>query len=153
MEENRFRKLITSQLKTLNTGMVSQKKSLKTLLKEEKPSVKKRDGEKHSFEKDHLKEVDEHVPIHKKDELKLPIVVYNDPALDRCYVKAKIEGTVVKKMVGLESKTVRRDKTWFSKPLIAEMIREYDDIFQFVWTPKLNRDMPSKSFEDNKKEF
>lgn len=144
MEENRFRKLITYQLKTLNTGMVSQKKSLDTLLKEEKPSVEKRDGDKHYFEKDHLKEVEESVPIHKKDELKLPIVVYNDPSLDRCSVKGKIEGIVVKKMVGLENKTIQEEKIWFSKPLVADIIREYDDIFLFVWTPKLNRDMPAE---------
>jgi len=145
MEENRFKKLITSQLKTLNTGMVSQKKSLNNLLEDEKPSVKKRDGGKHYFEKDHLKKLEEIVPIHKKDEMKLPIVVYNDPSLDRCYVKGKVEGEVVKKMIGLENKTIQKDKTWFSKPLIADMIREYDDIFQFVWTPKLNRDVPSEN--------
>lgn len=146
MEENRFKKLITSQLKTLNTGMVSQKKSLKRLLEETKPSVKKRDGDMHHFEKDHLKEVEEAVPLHKKDELKLPIIIYNDPSLDRSYVKGKVEGVIVKRIVGLENKTVKRDKTWFSKPLVADMIREYDDIFQFVWTPKLNRDIPSEKF-------
>jgi len=143
MEESRFKKLITSQLKTLNTGMVSQKKRLSTLLEEEEPSVEKRDGGKHHFQKEHLKKLEEIVPIHKKDELKLPIVVYNDPSLDRCYVKGRVEGKVVKKIIGLENKTIQRNKTWFSKPLIADMIREYDDIFQFVWTPKLNRDVPS----------
>ncbi len=139
MEENRFKKLITSQLKNLNTGMVSQKKSLATLLKEENPSVKKRDGGTHYFENNHLKKIEERVPIHKKDELKLPIVIYNDPSLDRCYVKSKIEGLVIKKMLDLKNKTIEKEKVWFSKPLVADLIREYDDLFQFVWTPKLNR--------------
>ncbi len=145
MEKSRFKKLITSQLKTLNTGMVSQKKRLSTLLKEDKPSVEKREEGKHYFEKEHLKKLEEIAPIHKKDELKLPIVVYNDPSLDRCYVKKRVEGKVVKKMIGLENKTIQRNKTWFSKPLITEIIRKYDDIFQFVWTPKLNRDITSKN--------
>jgi len=138
------KKLITSQLKSLNTGMVSQKKSLDTLLEEDDPSVKKRDGGIHYFEEDHLQRVDDVVPIHKKDELNLPIIVYNDPSLDRCYVKGKIEGKVVKEMIGLKNKNIQGEKIWFSKPLIADLIREYDDLFQFVWTPKLNRDISSK---------
>ncbi len=139
MEDNRFRKLITSQLKDLNTGMVSQKKSLKQLMNEKEPSVRKRNGEHHYFKKEHLKEVDEKVPIHKKDELKLPIMIYNDPSLNQCFVKKKIEGKVLKGMVGYQKKRSSRDKVWFSKPLISDVIREYDDIFQFVWTPKLDK--------------
>lgn len=144
MDENRFKKIISSQLKSLNTGMVSQKKSLKELLDEENPSVETRDGKDHYFEYEHLEKIEESIPLYKKDELKLPIIVYNDPSLDQCYVKRRIEGEVIKNLIGLENKTIKDDRTWFSKPLITEMIREYDDIFQFVWTPKLNRNLSSK---------
>ena len=126
--------------------MVSQKKRLSTLLEEERPSVEKRDGGTHYFEKDHLTEVENIVPIHKKKDLQLPIVVYNDPSLDRCYVKGKVEGKVVKEMIGLKNKTIQKEKNWFSKPLTADMIREYDDIFLFVWTPKLNEGISTKKY-------
>ena len=144
MDENRFRKMISSQLKNLNEGMVSQKKSLKDLLKEDDPSVKTRDGNEHRFEEEHLLHIKEMIPLYKQDELKLPIMVYNDPSLDQCYVKNRVEGEVLKNLIGMENKTVKDSKTWFSKPLVAEKIREYDDIFQFVWTPKLNRRLSSK---------
>ncbi len=144
MEEGRFKKVISSQMQSLNTGMVSQRKSIKKLLDEKDPSVKKRDGEIHAFKKDHLEEVDENVPIHKKDELKLPIIVYNEPSLDQSFVKNKVEGEVIKGMGDFRRKKINREKIWFSKPLVAELIREYDDIFQFVWTPKLNRNLPSE---------
>lgn len=144
MDDNRFKKIISSQLKNLNTGMVSQKKSLKDLLKEENPSVETRKGERHQFKNEHLKKIEDSIPIYKMDELKLPIMVYNDPSLDQCYVKMRVEGEVLKNLIGLEDKTLKDERIWFSKPLIAETIREYDDIFQFIWTPKLNRQISSE---------
>lgn len=136
--------MISSQLKSLNTGMVSQKKSLKDLIKEENPSVETRKSERHQFKNEHLEKIKDTIPIYKMDELKLPIMVYNDPSLDQCYVKRRIEGEVLKSLIGLENKTLKEEKTWFSKPLIAETVREYDDIFQFIWTPKLNRQISSE---------
>lgn len=144
MDDDRFRKIISSQLKSLNTDMVSQKKSLKELLNEKEPSVKTRKGSKHKFDREHLKKIEGSIPLNKKYELKLPIMVYNDPSLDQCYVKKRVEAELLKELIGLNNKTIKDDKTWFSKPLITEIIREYDDIFQLIWTPKLNRKISYK---------
>lgn len=138
MEDKRFKKLISSELRSLNSGMVSQKKSLKELMKEEKPHVKKRGEGKHYFDKSNLKEIENSIPIHKRGELKLPIMIYNDPTLDQCYVKKELEGKVIKELVGMDNKTLNGDKIWFSKPLITDLTRKYEDIFQLIWTPQLD---------------
>jgi len=129
-------RLVSSQLRSMNSALARQK-TLKELLNEEKPSSVTKSSDKYYFDKEILGEIGKILPRYKHSDLKLPIYLHVDLGVpDQCYINDRIQAGVIKKIGNLEEGyRFRKEKLWIPKVIGKQIMRKYPSITQYFWLP------------------
>ncbi|MBS7623175.1 DUF61 family protein [Candidatus Bathyarchaeota archaeon] len=128
--EKAFRTMMREELKKLNEHLPKMRKTLKTLLQEQSPSVDSLDGRSIVLKRDELERLAEIVPPRLHDRLQLPIVVQRRFDLGRAVYTVcggRLEEFTLKYLLGLAEHTFDDYESeagfYIYKPYLAELIR------------------------------
>jgi uncharacterized protein (UPF0216 family) len=96
-------RLLKKQIFSLNRHLPRRRKSLKELLKEDRPHVVGADGSRHRFKKAELKRISEIIPANKQHLLKLPIYMEIDSQTSGARISGRLELEAVCHILDLEN--------------------------------------------------
>jgi len=118
------------ELKRVNAGLVSRKKKLSALLKEEKPHCETREGGKHEFDASVLRRFAA-VRCEGKD-LLLPVTIhFLSASQDSCYVDDEAAASFLRRLEGFgRAYPFREDKMWLPNSLAFALMQKYPTVFQ-----------------------
>lgn len=118
----------------LNDSIVSERKSLAELLKEEKPASRTKAGKEHDFDISVLKGLDGRLPQDLHDKLKLPIIFFSDTKVpDSCYLN-DLNALSALQILGelSEMRQMQQGKIWIGKSIAYSIMRKYPTIVQIA---------------------
>lgn len=118
----------------INRGVVTERKTLTQLLKEENPSSKTKGGEEYVFDKDVITMLGASLPKEVRERLKLPILFISDIRVeDSCYLNDEIALRALQLLKELgEMRTIREGKVWVGKSIAYSIMRKYPGVVQIV---------------------
>jgi uncharacterized protein (UPF0216 family) len=130
-----LKKWFSLEVKGMHDGLVAKRKSLETLLKEDRPSAATRDKKEYIFEKEVLERIGKTLPKERHDDLMLPINIHIDMKIkDQCYVEDELAAEVLRKLEGFERAYRYRDgKMWLPLSLAAELLSKHKTAIQIVF--------------------
>lgn len=99
---DRSDRLLKKQIFNLNRHLPRQRKTLKELLKEEKPHVTGADGTRHRFKRDELQRISEIIPKRDHHRLKLPIYLEIESQTSGSRIAGELELKVLCNLLELE---------------------------------------------------
>lgn len=137
MEDRTFR-ILAKQIRALNRHLAIEKRSLRELLREEKPAIRLRDGELHRFKRAELEKLAKLVPEHLHGALRLPI--YIELSSDRfgkgtARIAGRAECIAVAKIL---EKSCEGEELFIYKPEIRILRRELPTTTQYMFTTALD---------------
>lgn len=118
------------ELKRANAGIVSHKKKVSALLKEEKPHCETRDGRKHEFDVSVLRSIA--AVGNEVEDLLLPVTIYFlSASQDSCYVDDEVAASILRRLEGFGRAYPFRDgKMWLPNSLAFTLMQKYPTAFQ-----------------------
>jgi len=118
------------ELKRVNAGIVSRKKKVSALLKEEKPHCDARDGGKHEFDVSVLRRIA--AVGHEAGDLMLPVTIhFLSVSQDSCYVDDEVAASILRRLEGFGRAYPFRDgKMWLPDSLAFALMQKYPTAFQ-----------------------
>ncbi|WP_455368208.1 DUF61 family protein [[Eubacterium] cellulosolvens] len=130
--EKLFGTMIEQEVRKLNDHLPKTRKTLKTLLKEETPSVETKDGRSIIMKKEELEKLSEIVPYQLLDKIKLPIIVQRRFDLGKSIYTVmgnKLEEFTLKKALEIAdhdfSEYEEEAPFHIFKPYLSELIRMF----------------------------
>lgn len=99
---NQSDRLLKKQILGLNRHLPRQRKSLKELLKEDRPHVVGADGTRHRFKNAELQQIAKIIPKNEQHLLKLPIYLEIESQTSGVRISGKLELKIVREILGLE---------------------------------------------------
>ena len=132
-DEGAFRKWMSFELNTLHAGLVTQRRPLADLLKEEKPTAVARGGV-HEFDRAELARLAAVVPTELRYTLRLPVHVYVDTDVpDALNVQDRPAAEALGLMGYVTSSADRHGKAWFARSIGLQLLRDWPTCVQFVY--------------------
>ena len=136
IDSKAFQKMLSMQIKEMNSALAKQK-TLGELLREEKPESVTNSGHTYIFDIEALKKLTKMVPKFNHNNLKLPIYLYLDINVpDQYYINDELQAEVFKKLANLsDNYEFRNGKLWIPRTLGKIVHRKYPTILQYFWLP------------------
>ncbi|WP_340820072.1 DUF61 family protein [Methanolobus sp. WCC4] len=118
----------------LNDGIVSERKSLASLLEEEKPVSRTKVGKEHVFDINVLQDLSERLPPDLHGKLKLPIIFFSDTKVpDSCYLNDPDALSALQILGELsEMRQMQQGKMWVGKSIAYAIMRKYPTVVQIA---------------------
>lgn len=118
----------------INNGIVTSRKTLSQLLKENKPSSKTKDDREYFFKKKTINELGKKLPENIQDRLKLPILFFFDMQVDdSCYLNDKIALEALQTLGELGYKReFNKNRLWVGKAIAYSLKIKYPTAVQIV---------------------
>ncbi|MDD1719067.1 MAG: DUF61 family protein [Methanoregulaceae archaeon] len=133
-DESVISRWMSLELARINTGIVSHRKTLGTLLAESEPAACTRGETPHLFDRNVLRLLGSRLPGPLTRDLRLPILFFLDTRVpDSCYL-AEETALEALKVLG-ELSTMRRfdaGKAWVSRMIVYSLIRKYPTVIQIA---------------------
>ncbi|BAW31696.1 conserved hypothetical protein [Methanothermobacter sp. MT-2] len=101
-EMDRTERLIRKQIVILNRHVPRKRKTLKELLREEKPHVIGADGSRHRFKSKELEFLASLISGDEQERLRLPIYIEIDASTSGARIKGKLEVKIISKIIDKE---------------------------------------------------
>lgn len=122
------------EISKINNGIVTSRKTLSQLLKEDKPSSKTKDGKEYSFKKETINELGKKLPENIQERLKLPILFFFDMQVDdSCYLGDKTALEALKILGELGNKReFNKNRLWVGKAIAYSLKMKYPTAVQIV---------------------
>ncbi|HIE34404.1 MAG TPA: DUF61 family protein [Candidatus Altiarchaeales archaeon] len=136
IDSKAFQKMLSMQIKEMNSALAKQK-TLRELLQEEKPESVTNSGHTYTFDKNALMKLTQIVPKFNRNSLKLPIYLYLDVNVpDQYYINDELQAEVFKKLGNLsDNYEFRNGKLWIPRTIGKMVHRKYPSILQYFWLP------------------
>jgi hypothetical protein len=122
------------ELKKMNAGIVSERRTLVSLLGEDCPSAPTKGGDTHWFRREILVDLGERLPGHLTARLRLPIIFILSPDVpDSCSCS---DGTAFAALQALGEisplRTFEGGKFWVARAIAYAMVQKYPSVIQVV---------------------
>jgi len=126
---------VERESRNLNAGLVTAKKSLETLLREERPSCRTRDGDDWPIDRDQLRRLAAACGPGEAEALRLPLTVHFSSDLDdACYITDAIAATVLRKAEGFgPAYPFREGRMYLPLSLGVDLVSRYKGAIQQVF--------------------
>lgn len=126
-------KWVQFELTRVNRGLVTRKKKLSALLKEEKPQCTTKEGESYDFDRHTLELLAS--ALGQDQDLSLPITVYfSSKSQDQSYIDDETATEVIRRLEGFKDAYQYRDgRMWLPNSLAYSLIQKYRTVFQGVF--------------------
>jgi uncharacterized protein (UPF0216 family) len=133
MNESAMEKWFKFEIARLNSGIVTKKKPLNELVKEESPKVEAKDGSIYFFNKDALLKLKNDLP-ESSHSIRLPISFYTSLEVKGSAYVADIQSFVLLKHLGEVPKNAElvEGRYWMGKTLLTDMMKRRPTVFQVV---------------------
>ncbi len=132
-----LRRWFEHEISTVHKGLVTRRKSLKSLLKMDDPHCLTREGQRHVFDKEVLNDLAEATPREKHSTLMLPITLSFDLKVrNECYISDEIAAQTLRGVEGYDRVyPFRNGKMWLPHSIGMELIRKYKGAIQQLFLP------------------
>ncbi|MBP2030693.1 uncharacterized protein (UPF0216 family) [Methanohalophilus levihalophilus] len=133
-EDSVFTRWVRGEISKINRGIVADRKTLATLLKEEKPSSKTKDGDDYVFDTKIIKALGDKLPWEVRERLKLPILFFTDIKVDdSCFLNDKTALKAFQILGELGEKREFHDgKVWVGKSIAYSILKKYPTVVQIA---------------------
>jgi uncharacterized protein (UPF0216 family) len=132
-DEGAFRKWMSSELSTLHSGLVTQRRALADLLREAQPVAPARDGA-HAFDTGELQRLAARLPTELRFTLRLPVAVYTDSDVgDSLYVLDRAAGEALGALGYTLAAPDLQGRQWFGRPVGLAMLHDWPTCVQLVY--------------------
>jgi uncharacterized protein (UPF0216 family) len=133
LNESAMEKWFKFEIARLNSGIVTKKKPLKELLKEENPKIDAKDGSIYYFNKDTLLRLEKDLPSQSQS-IRLPISFYTSLEVRGNAYVADRQSFVALKHLGEipDNAELVEGRYWMGKTLVTDMMKRRPTIFQVV---------------------
>jgi Uncharacterized protein conserved in archaea len=133
-DESVMMRWMQQEIRRMNASVVTARKTLGTLCKEESPSAKTRGGGEHVFNRKILRLLQEQTPPGLVDRLQLPILFYLDMDVpDAAYLTDEIAVKVLQVLGEISLLRIPREgRIWVSRPIAYAILRKYPTLIQVV---------------------
>lgn len=128
-------KWIGYELTRLNAHVVTRKKSLATLLEEEKPHCVSRSGEAHHIDRSVLERLASFLTTEERSVLRLPIsLVFTVDPGDECYIDDEVGARCIRLVEGFGTAYPLRDgRMWLPNSLAISLLSRYGGAIQALF--------------------
>jgi uncharacterized protein (UPF0216 family) len=135
IESGALRKWMSLEAQNMHKGLVTKRKSLETLLGEERPVCATRDGEEHRFDAEILSRMGESLESEERSKLLLPINLFVDLNVkNECYIEDEVAAAALRKLEGYERAYRYIDgKMWLPLSVAVELLAKYKGAIQMVF--------------------
>lgn len=133
-DESTLLRWMRLELGKINDSVVSERKRLSLLLREEHPSSVTKGGDRYDFDRDVLLRLEQALPAVMQRRLRLPILFYFDSAVPDSFFLADEAAVQALQDLG-EISTLRRmqgGRVWIAKPLVYAVMNRYPTVMQIV---------------------
>jgi hypothetical protein len=122
------------EIARMNEGLVTVRKPLSVLLREERPSAVSRNGEPYYFEKTVIVSLGRSLPEDLHRQLKLPVLFYSSPNVPDSCSCADAPALAAIQLLGEVStlRTMQGDRFWVSRPIAYAIMKKYPTAVQIV---------------------
>jgi len=126
---------VERESRNLNASLVTAKKSLETLLREERPSCRTRDGEEWPIDREGLERLAAACGPGEAEALRLPLAVHFSSDLsDACYITDAIAAEVLRKAEGFgPAYPFREGRMYLPLSLGVDLVSRYKGAIQQVF--------------------
>ncbi|TLZ58052.1 MAG: DUF61 family protein [Methanobacteriota archaeon] len=126
---------VERESRNLNASLVTAKKSLETLLREERPSCRTRDGEEWPIDREGLERLAAACDPGEAEALRLPLAVHFSSDLsDACYITDGIAATVLRRAEGFgPAYPFREGRMYLPLSLGVDLVSRYKGAIQQVF--------------------
>jgi uncharacterized protein (UPF0216 family) len=122
------------ELGRMNDGVVSQRKTLAQLLREDRPVSVTKAGKEYRFNGDSIACLGEHLPAEIHSRLKIPILFFFDSTVNNSLFLA--DEPAFRALLYLEEFSPLREmedgRLWVGKPIVFALMRKYPTIIQIM---------------------
>jgi uncharacterized protein (UPF0216 family) len=135
-EESVLTRWLGMEIARINEGIVSERKTLASLLFDEKPASRTKAGGEYRFDPEILAALGDKLPGDIRQALKLPILFFFNPDIrDSCYLsdEAAVRALVVLGEIG-EGRRLAEGRLWVSRAIAFAIARRYPTAIQFTMT-------------------
>jgi len=133
-DESTLLRWMRLEIGRINDGIVSERKRLSRLLREERPSSVTKGGEPYDFDREVLARLKEGLPETLQRRLRVPIRFYFDSTVPDSLFLA--DETALEALQCLEEisplRRMRNGRLWVAKPLVYTIMNRYPTIVQIV---------------------
>lgn len=128
-------KWVDFEIRTIHSGLVTKRKTLKELLSEDSPQCIMRDGQIHFFDKEELKRIESVASEEEREALKLPMNLHFSLEMeDQCYFSDDVASKVLRRLEGFgEAYPYRDGKMWIPYSLAMELLIKYKTAMQRIF--------------------
>ncbi|PTD93656.1 hypothetical protein C9439_06290 [archaeon SCG-AAA382B04] len=136
---NNQKRILAKQIQNLNKHLPKKKKTLKELLKEEKPSLKTKDNEKILLEKKELKKISEKLPNHFHNKLKIPIYIEAGKKFGKgsYRIKGKAEARLIRRLLDKE-KDISKKEIFLNRIEVRKIRNQLRTTTKYMFTVDLS---------------
>ena len=127
---DRADRLLKKQIFNLNRHLPRQRKTLKELLKEDKPHVVGSDGNRHRFKRDEIRKIASIIPEKDHDRLKLPIYLEIESQTSGSRVAGDLELEIICSILKLSD---CRREMYIYRPDLKTIRRELPTTTQYIF--------------------
>ena len=133
IKESAMKKWFKFEMARINSGIVTKKKALKELVKEDCPQTVAKDGSIYYFNKDALLRLEKDLP-EKLHTIKLPISFYISLDVRGSAYVGDNSSLMVLKHLGEAPDDAKliEGRYWMSKILVTDMMKRFPTIIQFI---------------------
>lgn len=128
-------KMLIRQIKNLNNHTAKEKKTLRQLLNEQKPSFITKNDKEISLEKEELKKIANIIPkkLHKKLKLPIYIEIGRKYGKGRYRIRGKVESNLIKKILNKEEEPTEKE-IFINKTEIRKIRKELKTTTEYTFT-------------------
>ncbi len=136
-EDRTLDKWVALEMRGLSAGLVARRKSLATLLQEERPHCLTREGEEHPFDGDVLRRFAAVTRQEERERLRLPITLtFSAEMGDQCRLDDAVAGEVLRRLEQFgKAYPVRDGRVWLPSSLGLSLLMKYPTAFQRMLVP------------------
>jgi len=126
---------VERESRNLNAGLVTAKKSLAALLREERPSCRTREGDEWPFDRAVLERLSAAAGAGEADALRLPVALrFTSDLANECYVTDEVAAAVLRKAEGFGPAFPFRDgRMYLPASLGVDLVSRYKGAIQPVF--------------------
>jgi uncharacterized protein (UPF0216 family) len=135
LESGALKKWMSLEAQNMHKGLVTKRKSLETLLGEERPACTTRDGDEHRFDADVLSRMGDSLEPEQRSKLLLPINLFVDLNVkNECYIEDEVASTALRKLEGYDRAYRYIDgKMWLPLSIAIGLLGKYKGALQLVF--------------------
>lgn len=133
-DESTILRWMRLEIGRINDGIVTERKRLSLLLREEHPSSVTRGGAEYNFDRDVLLRMEQTLPGELQRELRLPILFYFDSTVPDSFFLA--DEAALQALQRLEEisplRRMHGGRLWIAKPIVHAIMNRYPTAVQIV---------------------